>query len=256
MLPSRTVINFFSFKSWLPLPRVHWSCPPTFQSIRTSWLSCIRWEYLWLLRKYLPSWTLLTCVAVCKSVQHGTTRSPLDPNSWTKLMPTVGSAKRMLKTFMWRRRAWSSLCFPPSGDHFITLLQIPWTKSRLMRYTFSPHFIQVHQGYLAQKWMQWEESEPQQETKTAWRHLWHQEEQEEVAQTVNSGAKKLATMQQVAEVYLTVVQQMSEELTSCSWKVTASVETDLCKTNWNADRVLSLYLYQIILFLLTHIYYK
>ena len=31
----------------------------------------------------------------------------------------------------------------------------------------------------------------------------------EVAQTVNSGAKQLATMQQVAEVYLTLVQSCS-----------------------------------------------
>ena len=38
--------------------------------------------------------------------------------------------------------------------------------------------------------MQWE-SEPHQETKTAWRHLWHQEEQEEVAQAVTF--KRLTT---------------------------------------------------------------
>ena len=69
------------------------------------------------------------CIAACKSVQHGTIMSSLFPNSWTKSLPTEGSARRMLKTIMHLRSRWRSLCFPLRGNHLLpsppnTLTQI------------------------------------------------------------------------------------------------------------------------------------
>ena len=84
-------------------------------------------------RESFPSRTLLTCVAVCKSVQHGTVKSPLLPNSWTKSMPTAGRARRMLKTITCLRSRWRSLCFPLRGNHLLPSPPTLWCKSRAKR---------------------------------------------------------------------------------------------------------------------------
>ena len=119
----------------LPVPRVHCSCSPTFQNTITgiSQLSCTQQECLWLQRESSPSWTLLTCVAACKSVQHGTIRSPLLQDSWTKSLPTAGSARWMLKTIMHLRSIRRSLCFPLRDNHLLPSPPTLWRKSRTKR---------------------------------------------------------------------------------------------------------------------------
>ena len=118
----------------LLLPMVHWSCSPTIQCTKTFQPSCTQQECLWLQRESFSSWTLLTCVAVCKSVQHGTIKSSLFPNSWTKSMPTEGSARRMLKTIIHLRSRWRSLCFPLRGNHLLLSPPTLWHKSTPKRH--------------------------------------------------------------------------------------------------------------------------
>ena len=118
--------------------RVHWSCLFTLQCTKTFQVICTQQEYLWLQRESSPSWTLLTCVAACKSAQHGITRCPLLPNSWTMSLPTAKSARKMWKTVMHLRSRSRWLCFPFRDNHLLPSPPTLWHKSGIKKHVQLP----------------------------------------------------------------------------------------------------------------------
>ena len=92
--------------------------------------------------------SLLTCVAACMSVQHGITRSPLLPDSWTKSLPTAGSARKMPKTLMHLKNR-RSHCVSDSETTTCYLHPQHFDTNPEQKDVFNCHFIQVCQACMA-----------------------------------------------------------------------------------------------------------
>ena len=106
----------------------------------------------------------------------------------------------MLKTIMQLRSRRRSLCFPLRDNHLLPSPPTLWHKSRAKRHVQLPFHSSMSSLYgmrvvAVGEWVP-------ARAKTVWGHLWHQKEQEEAAQAVNSNTKQLATS--VAKVQMTL----------------------------------------------------
>ena len=137
-----------------------------------SWLCRLGWPILhgvWCI-------SLLTCVAVCKSVQHGIIKSTLLPHSWGKSLSIASSTRRILQTRHHASKEMEFIVFPTQKQPLAISSHNTWHKSRPKRCVqllFHPSTSSLS-GTKVGAVGEWE-------TKTVWWHLLHQEKLEEVA---------------------------------------------------------------------------